>query len=93
VTEVHADQRHPGGAGQLGGAEQAAVTAEDDDELGAFGCPGAGRHPFRAGHAELGREGTDSDSGRGQPLRHQPGAAQRALPARVRHHQHHPLSH
>ena len=43
VAEVRADQRHRGRPGEFGGAEQAAVAAEDDDELGPLGGRGAGR--------------------------------------------------
>ena len=43
VAEVRPDQRHRGGPGEFGGAQQAAVAAEDDDELGALGGRGAGR--------------------------------------------------
>jgi hypothetical protein len=93
VTEVHADQRHPGGAGQLGGAQQRTVAAQDDDQLGADGRLGAGRHLFGPGRAELTRQGTDGDAGRGQPFRHQPGTAQRVLSPRMRRDQHRALSH
>jgi hypothetical protein len=37
VAEVDAEQRHAGRAGELGAAQDAAVAAEDDDQLAALG--------------------------------------------------------
>ncbi len=93
VAEVHPDQRHLGRPGQLGGPQQAAVAAEDNDELGALGGRGGGRDLLRARGGELARERADGDPRGGQPVGHEPGAAQRILPPGVRRHQHRPLSH
>ena len=93
MTQVHSDQRDTGRAGEFGGAQQAAVAAQDNDQLGALGRLGAGRDLVRARGGELAREAADGDPGRGQPLGHEPGAAQRVLPSYMRRHQHRPLSH
>src|SRR6185503_13648028 len=39
VAEVDAEQRHTGGAGQLGGPQHGAVAAEDQHDLRALGAP------------------------------------------------------
>ncbi len=93
MAEVHPDQRNGGRPGEFGGPQQAAVSAQDDDELGPPGGIVAGRDLVRARGGELAREGADGYPGGGQPLGHEPGAAQRVLPAGVRRHQHGPLSH
>ena len=93
MAEVHADERDPGRAGQLGGAQQAAVTAEHEDELGTVGRLVIGRHLRGARAAELAGQGPHGQAGGHQPVHHQPGTAQRGLPPRVRRHQHRALSH
>ena len=61
--------------------------------LGALGGRGGGRDLLRARGGELARERADGDPRGGQPIGHEPGAAQRVLPPGVRRHQHRPLSH
>src|SRR4029077_9815815 len=78
---------------QLGGAQQGAVAAQDDDQLGTRGRLGAGRHLLGAWVAELTLKGADRDPGGGQPLGHQPGAAHRVGSPGVRRYQHRALGH
>jgi hypothetical protein len=88
VAEVHAEQRRARRAGELGGAEQRAVAADHDHDLGALRCPRARRHLLRAHAVDVGRLGTEDPHGHAsvdEPAHHEPGAPQRFLPPGVRH--------
>ena len=63
MAEVDPDQRHAGRAGQLSGAQQAAVAAHDEYELDALRRVGAGRHLLGTRGAELARQGADGNAG------------------------------
>ena len=51
VAEVHAQQGRPGGPGELGGAQQRAVSADHDHDLRPLGGVRAGRHLLHAGES------------------------------------------
>lgn len=94
VPQVHAEQRHRGRAGQLGGAQQRAVTAQDDDQLGPFQGRVVLRDHLDVGAAQLLGllvEHPHVDARLDQPFHDEAGAAHGRLPARVRRHQDGPL--
>ena len=83
VAEVDAQQGRRGGPGKLGGAEQRAVSADDDHELGALGGVRAGRHLLHAGAVDVDRLGRGDpylDAGGDEPLDDEPASARSLRP-------------
>ena len=84
-AEVDAHQRGVGVAGQLGGAQEGAVAAEDHDDLGVAGGVGVGGHDLGVGDVEVGGlvlEQPDDDAAGRQPRRGACGPARRCRAGR-----------
>ena len=91
VAQVDAEQRHARGPGHLRRPQQRAVAAEHDHHLGALGRGRRRGHHIGAGAAQIGRlrlQDPHRYPGRGEPVHHQAGAAQRRRPPDVGHHEH-----